>query len=657
MLPSDHAREFRYIADGTSNHPGRWSNDRTPYVVEPMDCMAPSHPCESVAWMKSAQVAGSELITNVIFYVVDQAPGMALVVHPTIEAGMSWNAEKLQPNIEATPQISRKLLEAVSRDGSGSTQKRKRFPGGQLVITGANSAAGLRQKSVRWLFRDDLDEFPFDVNGQGDPAKMAEARQISYIRSGLAKRLDVSTPTTVKNSRIYKLYLEGDQRRYYVPCPHCQHMQVLEWTKPLDGKDAPQPAHGLHWSQTDDGIIRVWYACIGCGADIENYELDAMLRGGKWIAENPGPGRQPSFWIGSLYSPFYTWLQVVKEYLLAVADPSLMQTFVNLVLGLPYEGGQTASADALLKRIESWELQAIPTDRNVLISGYADVQEAGIYYEVVVWGPGKESWSIDIGYLAGDTSDEGGAVWSRLDEVRRREYVDPYGGTFPIDVFGVDSGYNAHAVYAWVRRHHNTFATKGEDGATIPQIFRTPQSVDRRKRSGKTKKYGTKVWLLGTWKLKAEVQGMLRRAPKQREDGDAADGDAILYPPGYCHFSAGHDEDYFKQLTDETFQQKRDRKTGRVRMGWHGSGHNHFFDCRVGNLALYYKEELHLKTADQIAARMARRRAASGRGQADLFEAKPAPVTEQAAVQETAAPVPAPVARRAPPRIIDLGGF
>jgi len=36
------------------------------------------------------------------------------------------------------------------------------LPGGSIVITGANSAKGLRQKSIKFLLCDDLDDFPGD---------------------------------------------------------------------------------------------------------------------------------------------------------------------------------------------------------------------------------------------------------------------------------------------------------------------------------------------------------------------------------------------------------------------------------------------------------------------------------------------------------------
>ncbi len=45
----------------------------------------------------------------------------------------------------------------------------KEFPGGIVVITGANSSVGLRSMPVKYLFLDEIDAYPGDSGGEGDP--------------------------------------------------------------------------------------------------------------------------------------------------------------------------------------------------------------------------------------------------------------------------------------------------------------------------------------------------------------------------------------------------------------------------------------------------------------------------------------------------------
>ncbi len=116
-------------------------------------------------------------------------------------------------------------MERRSRD-SGNTVLSKEFPGGVLILTGANSAVGLRSMPARYLFLDEVDGYPGDVAGAGDPVLLAERRSATFQRR---KVLLVSTPKTKGLSRIEREYGASDQRRYLVPCPACRQHQALEF--------------------------------------------------------------------------------------------------------------------------------------------------------------------------------------------------------------------------------------------------------------------------------------------------------------------------------------------------------------------------------------------------------------------------------------------
>ena len=72
---------------------------------------------------------------------------------------------------------------------------------------------------ARWVFLDEVDAYPGDVHGEGDPIALAEARTISFGHR--SKLFLASTPTIKGVSRIEREYEASDQQRYHVPCPHC----------------------------------------------------------------------------------------------------------------------------------------------------------------------------------------------------------------------------------------------------------------------------------------------------------------------------------------------------------------------------------------------------------------------------------------------------
>jgi phage terminase large subunit GpA-like protein len=266
---ADWAEKHRMVAEGTSSEPGKWHNNMVPYLTEIMDCLSPSHPCTRITFLKSGQVGGSEMVTNFVGFIIDVAPGPTLIVHPTLDAAMIWDKEKLTPNIEANPRLKAKVVDNMGRQG-GSTAKHKKFPGGFVALGGANSAPSLRQRSIKYLIKDDWDEWPFDVNNQGDPDKMAEARVKTYLKRG-AKKFEISTPVNKSVSRVHKSYEESDQRVFKVECPQCREAQELRFfplnESPFRGglkfeKQAPYNAH---------------YVCEFNGCIIEEHEKSELL--------------------------------------------------------------------------------------------------------------------------------------------------------------------------------------------------------------------------------------------------------------------------------------------------------------------------------------------------------------------------------------------
>ncbi|OYW52337.1 MAG: hypothetical protein B7Y80_20020, partial [Hyphomicrobium sp. 32-62-53] len=122
---------------------GRYRTSRTPYMREIMDDLSPASPVERVVLMKAAQTGATEAGNNFIGYVIHQAPGPILAVQPTVELAKRNSQQRIDPLIEESAELRRLVVPARSRD-SGNTVLAKRFPGGQLVLTGANSATGLR---------------------------------------------------------------------------------------------------------------------------------------------------------------------------------------------------------------------------------------------------------------------------------------------------------------------------------------------------------------------------------------------------------------------------------------------------------------------------------------------------------------------------------
>lgn len=267
-----------------------------------------------------------------------------------------------------------------------------------------------------------------------------------------------------------------------------------------------------------------------------------MLARGQWRCERAGDGKTAGFHLSSLYSPvgWFSWADAARMFEQAKRDPSRLQVFVNTVLGETWaEQGEAPDWQRLYDRRESYPIGVVPPGGLFLTAG-ADVQRDRIEVEVVAWGVGKQSWSIDYRVLEGDTSSA--EVWKQLTGVLNEHFPTHNGLTLPICRLAVDSGYATQQVYAWVRAQisNRVMAVKGIEGAAVPVGQPSPVDVTC---GGKKVARGIKVWPVATSILKSELFGWLRMQRPSQEAGEE-------HPAGYCHFPQ-YQEEYFKQLTAE----------------------------------------------------------------------------------------------------------
>ena len=539
------ADKHRFLSSVSSSEPGKWKTERTPYLKEIMDCLSPTHPCEKVVFMKGAQVGGTECGNNWMGFCICNAPGPMLIVNPTTETAKRTSRMRIDPAIENCPALREKIKSPRSRD-SGNTMLMKEFPGGILIMTGANSPVGLRSLPVRYLFLDEVDGFPDEAGTEGDPVDLAVQRTATFNNR---KIFVVSTPTIKDASRIEQAFLEGDQRYFYVPCPHCGHYQVLRWRNVIfDPKN----------------LTEAVYKCEECEAIWHDYQKELILKKGRWIPTNPdaNPG-VVSFHLSSLYSPhgWTSWTSIAREFLDSKDDPSRLQVWTNTKLAETWEdmAGQQIDPTSLMVRREKWGPE-LPRQVVILTCG-VDVQDNRLELEIVGWGRGEESWSIDYHVLYGDPSTP--ELWAQLDEVLSRKY--PHSKEvpdLPIAATCIDSGghYTDYVInYCHARRLHGVFAIKGVGGVGKP-IWPATAS----------KGYTTKkpVYLIGVNDAK---DILMRRLHLEDSSG-----------PGIWHFPMDRESDWFEQVTNEVASKKLSK--GRLIREWvprKAGVRTEGLDCRV----------------------------------------------------------------------------
>jgi phage terminase large subunit GpA-like protein len=408
LTVSEWADRHRVLVQVSSAMPGKWKTSRTPYLREIQDVLSVMDATQEVVFIKGAQIGGTEAGNNWLAYLIDCAPGPMMSVVPTIDTAKRGSRTRIKPLIESCERIRKKFKEARSREG-GNTLLQKEFEGGILVLSGANSAVSLRSMPVRFLMLDEIDGYPDDVDGEGDPIGLAEARTRTYLRRKIYK---VSTPTIEGRSKIQSAWEETDKRRYHVPCPHCLKLQWLKW------KQVQWPKEPI------EEPLKAYYVCEHCEKPIAERYKKWMLQNGSWIAEKPGAGmgKVVGFHLSALYSPFgsYTWGDAARQFVKAQGNQERLREFVNTVLGETWkEKGDAPEWQILYGRRELYEIGLVPEPVVFLTAG-VDVQKDRLEVEIVGWCRNKASYSIEHLVIPGDTSldaGEPGSPWATIDQL------------------------------------------------------------------------------------------------------------------------------------------------------------------------------------------------------------------------------------------------
>ena len=543
------------ISEWTDKHrytdDGKYYVDTAAYQRGPMDAL--SNPMvEEVIMMTSAQIGKTEIILNTIGRYTHREPCAIMWLLPSLTMAKQIAKSRLEPMFEDSPALQGLLADKRKRDGKNSYDFKK-FPGGYLIMAGANSPVSLSSFPIRILLGDEIDRWGKLIKAEGDILMLARTRTKRY---GDNKKIFlVSTPTEKGESRIEPAYRETNQQQYWVPCPHCGGFQTLKFMnlKFEYDKDAikgltegAEEAEEFEWKRKAIAEhIHAWFVCEHCGSVIEHEDKHDMVLSGEWRAKFPKIVKRQGFHIWQAYSPFVTWAETTAEFLYSTGYPDRMRVFTNTVMGELYEEkGQRLEDAPLMERREQYPAK-LPEKIEVVTVG-VDVQGDRLECEIIGWAADGENWSLDYRVLWGNTQLLD--TYSQLEYVWDLEWHRRDGALLAVDALGIDVGYNpsekgntenvdSNVIYDWVEsasKLHRVFAVKGSSTRV--------EGVVKWTRAGKRR---LKLWRVDGEQIKDVVLKRLRIEPGN---------------PGSAHFPLHYDKHYFMMLTAEEKKLKAGRR-------------------------------------------------------------------------------------------------
>lgn len=414
--------------------PGPFSTAVRPYMREPMENWRDPSVSETVlCW--GSQTAKTTTLMAGLSWLIDSEPCPAMWLMPSIDLARSFSKSRWLPMLEDSPAMQSNFPD----DRNQMTNLEQHFRRSTLTFIGSNSPANLASRPVRVLIGDEVDKFAPATEKEADALDLAEQRLKAFSSS---KLFLTSTPTDA-DGRIWQRFLRGDQRRYYLPCPHCKERVKLEWKQVKWDEGAKGPDGAWNMGQVRSSA---YHECPLCKGKITDAQKVAALRHGTWVPENPNamPGVR-SYHLSSIYSPDRkcTFGHLAVAFLEATASIIGLQGFINGNLAEPWEG-QSAPRE----REELIVAGAEAVGDNPVRFMSVDVQASAPWFWFVIreWAENGDSRLVDAGPL--DT-------W---EDVRSKQVEHGV----PDIHFTTDSGYDAQTVYAECLRWGRGVARSGK---------------------------------------------------------------------------------------------------------------------------------------------------------------------------------------------------
>lgn len=389
----------------------------TPYMVEPADVLTSRDftACCMVAPSQSGKTRG--LIDNWIAHTVMCDPTDLQLVEMSQHAAKEHTLLRINRMHRESPEIRKQLMPRRKDD----SDFRKQYRSGNYLLVAWPTINQLSGKTLPKIALTDYDRMPQNVDGEGSPFVLAGKRTTKYLSGAMTavesspgfdysdRKWQPKTPHEAPPvAGILSIYNQGDRRRWYWPCPHCE-----DYFTP---KMSPQ---AFWWPEHETDLQAVaeqtQLICNLCGQNIAFHYRREMQARATWVREHQSIDKQgyisgeprhsniASFWLHGAAAAFTTWGGLVTQYLEGMqtydntGDSGPVKSSLNTGMCLPYLiPGKSVDRQPheLEARADKVEKRQVPRGVRFLLATI-DVQKNRFVVQVEGFGVDLESWIVD----------------------------------------------------------------------------------------------------------------------------------------------------------------------------------------------------------------------------------------------------------------------
>ena len=419
--------EDHYRVGASSPYPGRWRADTAPWVKEVCEEFA-NDEVQTLSAMCSAQSSKTETMLMLLCWLIAEDPAPCMWVTSNEEEAGKFAIERLWPALESCELIQ----DMIPTERGRRKAKECFFPTMPLEIIGSNAPSKLQSKPRRWLMLDEVRNWPKDA------LPMVLKRTRAFWN---ARRCIISTPG-MEHDHVHQTFLKGDQRHYYIECPHCHTKQVMKWEQMKWIEDRHTMPLGKY--NFDNLAPTIFYQCEGpkeCKIYDNPVHRKRMVMNGEWRKHNPdAPKADVSFTWSAMIPPWVPWRSLVEEYINAQraldwGDFEPYKAFVCESLGQPWEDRlkYREETNFLADRMVNYNIREPWEGEKRRFIG-VDVQKDCLYFVCRSFGEMGHSRLID---------------YDRLIDVEELKAKIEELGVNPDDVC-IDAAHKSQEVYRWI---------------------------------------------------------------------------------------------------------------------------------------------------------------------------------------------------------------
>lgn len=480
-------------------------------------------------------------MATMMYFIVNDPSNMAYGSQSGAST-MKFKNGKWQPSIDQS--ILRDYVTKKSDKNAANNQNtQQNLDSTNTYFINLNAPSTLRGITTKRIFLDEVSG-SFD-DSEGDPISLASQR-IKSFDDGLI--MIASTPTN-KLDAIVQEYEAGDQRKFNVPCPSCNHYHELVWDNVrFDWQVLP---NGRKKAVPETAKL----LCPNCEHHITEGERVRAIAGGHWVATNPA-GKYPSYQVSRLYSPINTIESTVEDFSNAHYNFDL-QSFYNNSLGLPYEPEENKEHNLIELENLREEISVLAIPENCLGICLAVDQQQDRLECTTMGFTDKTLYVLDHRSFYGvDCNQIGSKAYIELTQYSKGVFKTVSGRPVRVLAGFLDSsnGNATQTVYTYCNSYNPLFKPiKGEGCSTTKPLFRSS-------RTG-----GHELQILNVNLAKSTINKMLRTCLVDKNN-----------PP--IRFSETLPDDYFNQLISERVDVKHGFKQWSLKVS---GSRNEALDCLV----------------------------------------------------------------------------